>query len=100
MWMLVMFDLPTKEKPERKVAAKFRKYLLDEGFFMAQFSIYYKALAGRDAAKALTERISRKVPHHGSVHILMITDKQYENLQTFEGLRGQLPKKLEQLQLF
>ena len=31
MWILVMFDLPTDTKPQRKAATDFRNFLLDEG---------------------------------------------------------------------
>lgn len=37
MWMMVMFDLPTETKLERREASKFRNFLLDSGFSMAQF---------------------------------------------------------------
>src|SRR5690606_17027170 len=40
MWMMAMFDLPVLTKPERKRAADFRKFLLDQGFEMVQFSVY------------------------------------------------------------
>ena len=32
MWVLVMFDLPTETKADRKRYAKFRKQILDDGF--------------------------------------------------------------------
>jgi len=32
MWVIVMFDLPVVEKPERKAAIEFRNALLDMGF--------------------------------------------------------------------
>ena len=40
MWTLVMYDLPTETKKERKAAAKFRKDLLRDGFNMFQFSMF------------------------------------------------------------
>ena len=40
MWILVMFDLPVGTKEQMRAATRFREYLLDEGFEMAQFSIY------------------------------------------------------------
>ncbi|MHB8261363.1 MAG: CRISPR-associated endonuclease Cas2, partial [Bacteroidia bacterium] len=42
MWTLVMYDLPTETKKERKVAARFRKELLQDGFSMFQFSMYVR----------------------------------------------------------
>lgn len=32
MWILVMFDLPTEDKMQRKAASEFRKLLIKDGF--------------------------------------------------------------------
>ena len=40
MWLYVMFDLPVETKSQRRVAARFRKDLLKDGFTMHQFSVY------------------------------------------------------------
>ena len=40
MWVLVLFDLPTETKKEKKAYADFRKNLQKDGFTMFQFSIY------------------------------------------------------------
>ena len=37
MWVLVLFDLPTETKKDRKVAAEYRKQLQRDGFTMFQF---------------------------------------------------------------
>ena len=37
--MILAFDLPTKEKEERKQYALFRKFLIEDGFHMIQFSL-------------------------------------------------------------
>ena len=39
MRLLVMFDLPVTEKEERKAAARFRNFLLKDGYYMMQFSV-------------------------------------------------------------
>lgn len=49
MWILVMFDLPTDTKPQRKAAGDFRNFLLDEGFERSQFSIYARFINGKEA---------------------------------------------------
>ena len=100
MWMFVMFDLPVTEKAQRKSATGFRNFLLDQGFRMAQFSVYYRLINGFDAARALENKIQRHLPESGCVNSLIITDKQYERMQTFTGRRYNPPKKQEQLQLF
>ena len=100
MWMLVMFDLPVVEKEERKAATAFRNYLLDEGFSMAQYSVYFRLLDGKEASTAMEARIRTRIPEKGSVHIIRITDKQYENIQVYRGKRRETPEKPEQLTLF
>src|SRR6476619_8417525 len=42
MWVLVMFDLPTETKAERKQYALFRKCILKDGSQMFQFSMYIR----------------------------------------------------------
>ncbi len=43
-WLLVVFDLPVLSREQRQRATAFRKYLLDEGFVMVQWSVYTRAL--------------------------------------------------------
>ena len=100
LWMLVMFDLPVGDPAERKAATGFRNFLLDQGFHMAQFSVYYRLFTGRDAALAMDRKIAASVPDEGSVHVLTITDKQYENIKTYQGRRAERPQKPDQLALF
>jgi CRISPR-associated protein Cas2 len=100
LWMIVMFDLPVVDPLERKAAVKFRNLLLDQGFHMAQFSVYYRLVSGRDTARTLERKIADGVPSEGAVNILTITDKQYENIKSFRGRRVQTPKKPDQLNLF
>ena len=83
LWMLVMFDLPTDTKPQRKAATKFREFLLDEGFERSQFSVYARFCNGKEAFLARVGRIERALPAWGDVQILQFTDKQYENTIRF-----------------
>ena len=93
MWMLVMFDLPVIEPEERKEATKFREYLLDQGFEMAQFSVYIRFCSGPEHAETLTKRIRQELPHGGKVDILFFTDKQYEKIISFTGRTAKPPRK-------
>lgn len=85
MWLYVMFDLPVGTPEERKAATKFRKFLLDEGFEMAQFSVYLKFAASKEAAGTYIERVRHALPEKGKVHIVTLTDKQYANARIFAG---------------
>lgn len=75
MWLYVMFDLPVGTKKERKAATKFRKFLLDEGFEMAQFSVYLRFAASKEAAETYIQKVRRSLPPSGKVHIVTLTEK-------------------------
>ena len=85
MWMIVLFDLPVVTPEERKTASVFRKSLLDQGFHMSQFSVYYRLLSGKEAQDRYIRDIQAQLPPKGKVDIITITDKQYEGIISFSG---------------
>ena len=89
MWVLVMFDLPVLTPVERKKATGFRKFLLDEGFEMSQFSVYLRHMASRERAESLGKRIIKKVPAEGKVSILFITDKQFGEIISYYNRKSE-----------
>lgn len=99
--MFVMFDLPVTTKPERKAAAKFRLWLLDEGWEMSQFSVYLRWCAGKEQGERWLRDIGANLPGTGKVHVLMVTDRQFERMVVFRGRKRAVKKpKAEQLTLF
>jgi len=85
MWLLVMFDLPVVLDHERKAATRFRNVLLDNGFQMANYSVYLRNVSSLAQSDRVASLISSKVPDSGIVSILRFTDKQYEQMMTFHG---------------
>ena len=51
MWVLVLFDVPTEKKKEKKAYSDFRKNLQRDGFTMFQFSIYVRHCASQENAE-------------------------------------------------
>jgi CRISPR-associated protein Cas2 len=101
MWTLVMYDLPTETPKDRKVAAKFRKELMKDGFSMFQFSMYVRHSASSENADVHKKRVKGALPEHGKVGILQITDKQFGQMEVFFGQKPQdLPEMPQQLELF
>lgn len=101
MWLVVLFDLPVGTKKERKAASGFRLKLLDLGFEMTQFSVYLRFCAGKEQAESYERKIEQFMPASGKVHIMAITDKQYENIRTYRGRkREQSPQNPNQFALF
>jgi CRISPR-associated endoribonuclease Cas2 len=101
MWVLVLFDLPTETKKDKKIASNFRKYLLEFGFTMFQFSIYLRHCPSYENAQFQIKRVKRILPDYGKVGILYITDKQFSNMELFVGKKETgLPEIGQQLELF
>ena len=101
MWVLVLFDLPTDTKKDRKEYALFRKKLLSDGFTMFQFSIYLRHCPSAENADVHIERVKRWMPPFGKIGILRITDKQFGDMQIFECCKEiQVDQPVQQLELF
>ncbi|NTW33225.1 MAG: CRISPR-associated endonuclease Cas2 [Bacteroidetes bacterium] len=99
MWVLVFFDLPVVSKKERKIAARFRKDIMADGFSMFQFSIYVRHCASSENACVHIKRVKTLLPEMGHVGILCITDKQFGDMEIFYGRKVQerisVPQQLE-----
>lgn len=101
LWILVLFDLPTETKKERKTAARFRKEILADGFAMFQFSIYLRHCSSRENTDVHIKRVKSLLPEKGHVGILSITDKQFGMMEIFYGKKETVrPDTPQQLELF
>ena len=89
MWVLVLFDLPTDTKKDKKAYADFRKNLQKDGFTMFQFSIYVRHCASSENADVHIKRVKSFLPEFGQVGIICITDKQFGNIELFYGKKVQ-----------
>ena len=101
MWIFVFFDLPTETKSDRKKYAEFRKRLLRDGFTMFQFSIYLRHCPSRENADVHIKRVKGWLPKDGYVGILLVTDKQFGQMELFVGSKPEsLNPPVQQLELF
>ena len=85
MWVFVLFDLPTETAAERKIAASFRKKIMNDGFQMFQFSIYLRHCASRENADVHISRVRKLLPEKGKVGIMCVTDKQFGMMEIYHG---------------
>lgn len=86
MRMLVFFDLPVVTKAERRAYTQFRRFLLNDGYDMIQFSVYGRILNGNDAEEKHMKRLLSNLPPEGSVRMLTVTEKQYASMKLLVGL--------------
>ena len=84
MRMMVFFDLPTVTKTERRAYTLFRRFLLNDGYDMIQFSIYGRILNGNDAGEKHMKRLLVNLPPAGSIRVLTVTEKQYAGMKLLE----------------
>ena len=101
MWIMVLFDLPTETKKERKTASQFRIKLRKDGFTMFQYSIYIRHCSSKENAEVHIKRTKKNLPPDGHVAIMHITDKQFGMTELYYGKKQKdLPAIPQQLSLF
>lgn len=99
MRMLVFFDLPVGTKAERRAYTQFRRFLINDGFDMIQFSVYGRILNGRDAEEKHMQRVVDNLPKEGSIRVLTVTEKQYGSMKLLVGLPLFQEKKVNAAQI-
>lgn len=85
MWLMVFFDLPTRTKPQRRRANRFRMFLKKDGYMMLQLSVYARVCRGQDAVDKHVRRVRLSLPKEGSVRTLQVTDRQYGRMELMLG---------------
>lgn len=98
MRMIVLFDLPVQTKAQRQAATKFRNFLLKDGYYMVQFSVYARICNGFDSVSLHEERLKKNIPERGLIRLLTVTEKQYGNSKVLLGPRNvyDFPRQLEE----
>ena len=99
MRMLVFFDLPVVTKADRRAYTVFRRFLLNDGYDMIQFSVYGRILNGSDAAEKHMQRLLNNLPPEGSVRVLTVTEKQFARMKILVGLPMFQEKKVNATQI-
>ena len=85
MRVLILFDLPVETSEERLVYSRFRRSLLKDGYVMMQKSVYSKLVMSPLAAELAKERVAKLKPDKGVIQLLVITEKQYAQIEYLLG---------------
>ena len=88
MRVIVFFDLPIETAPQRREYARFRKYLIKNGYLMLQKSVYSKLAIDGRMVDALLARLEENKPQEGLVQVLQVTEKQYAGIACIVGGGG------------
>lgn len=76
-WLLVCFDLPVAEKEQMRQANRFRKELLNQGYFMLQNSIYVRSCVTYDKTEQHIKHLKLIAPDTGLISAFYLTDRQW-----------------------
>jgi CRISPR-associated protein Cas2 len=99
MRLIVFFDLPTKTREDKRAYTLFRRFLMQDGYDMIQWSVYARMVNGSDACDKHLKRLKGNLPPEGSVRCLQVSEKQFANMRVLVGTRSFQEKKVNADQL-
>ena len=102
MRLLVFFDLPVTTKEKRRTYTLFRRFLIQDGYDMIQWSVYGRLVNGTDDAEKHLRRLANNLPREGSIRYLQVSEKQFAGMKLLVGTMNYQQKKVnaDQMLLF
>ncbi len=86
MRLLLFFDLPMVTKTEKRAYVQFRRFLLNDGYDMIQWSVYGRLLNGNDDQEKHLKRLVGNLPPAGSIRCMTVTEKQFAGIRLLVGM--------------
>lgn len=99
MRIIVFFDLPTVSKSAKRAYVLFRRFLINDGYDMLQWSIYSRIVNGVDDRDKHIARLEHSLPEKGAVRCLTLTEKQYASMKILVGTPKAQEKRVKSRQL-
>lgn len=102
MWLVVMFDLPTQTKKDRKRYRWLSRYLDAQSYVRLQYSIYAKVFNSLGSANNGKRRLRNFVETNikkGNVRMLLFTDTQFGKMEIIVG-ESSMQEEIAQPSLF
>lgn len=102
MRLIVFFDLPVTTREYKRAYVLFRRFLLQDGYDMLQWSVYGRMVNGNDDAEKHQKRLAANLPKEGSIRCLQVSEKQFVAMKLLVGTRSIQEKKVnaDQMLLF
>ncbi len=99
MRLMVLFDMPVETDAQRREYTHFRKFIMDDGFMMLQFSVYTRYCNNDSDAEKHMKRVSSYKPKYGNVRILKVTENQFSSMVVLSGEKSaqEIVETVEQL---
>ncbi|MCV3753584.1 CRISPR-associated endonuclease Cas2 [Mycoplasma enhydrae] len=84
MKIIIMYDIST-ENDNLPFSNKFRNSLIKMGYHRMQYSIYVKTIGFQTVYNYEKERLMKIIPPKSNVRVLLVTEKQYANIDILMG---------------
>ncbi|BCD68551.1 CRISPR-associated protein Cas2 [Nitratiruptor sp. YY09-18] len=100
MWLIVMFDLPTTSKKDRKRYRWLFNYLDKEGYIRLQYSVYGKVFNSLQSANYGKKRLKDFLKINikkGNVRMFLMTDAQFGKMEIVVGEQSSQEEIVQQL---
>lgn len=85
MRIIVFFDLPTLTSTDKKNYRQFRKFLIKNGFYMMQESVYCRMAHNQSVEANVKAAIRKNKSPEGLVQVLSVTEKQFQKMEFVTG---------------
>lgn len=99
MRLIVFFDIPVVKKEDRVATLKFRKFLIDDGYYMVQFSVYARLCNTIENVQKHEMRLKNNLPYVGSIRSMVVTEKQYSTMNILVGQKRKKENKIAENQI-
>lgn len=98
MRILVFFDLPTTTQAHKRAYTLFRRFLIQDGYDMLQWSVYSRIVNGSDDAQTHLKRLQNNLPKNGAVRAMQVSEKQFAGMKILVGTKTYQEKKVNEAQ--
>lgn len=85
MRVILFYDLPSITFKEKKSYRKFHDFIIKEGFIQLQESVYTKLALNSSISNSVINRIKSNTPKDGLVQLLVVTEKQFAQMEYICG---------------
>ena len=82
---IIVILSPTNRYGTKTEYTKLRKFLLADGYLRIAEEVFMRITTNRKGAEKHIRRIKEYAPRTGTVRVLKLTEKQYENIALLSG---------------
>lgn len=82
---IIFYDIPVKSERYQQEYTRFRKYLLQNGYYQLQESVYACKLPSKERALHHKDIILALAPKKSQIRMLLCTKKQFKSMYVLSG---------------